>query len=378
MLRFALIVMLSGSGCALIDGVMGTSGSSAVGGFYQDAVHVGSMVGVERATVYDFDGDGTLNVIGANNSGNLFVFASPVSEPGDILEQLNIGNSRMPLDLAAGDFFGAGAAPVLAFLSTSQIDLVARGGVATAACPVMNAVALAAGNVQTDTPGLDLVLISKNPNQVVLYGNSASDTFCSNVTTVQIPNEPKAVVVFDYNNDDVDDIVVAAPGQPLLLIRGGTDGISNSEVFSEVTGQDQVYGMGIGDFDADSHIDVVATVATQGPNYTSFFFNRGINSPPASQEAMLAMGTVASGVVGVRTKNGTIEHSVVIGQSPGSEEGIVFLEAIGNKQFNTTSSSANWRGQPRHLVTADLNGEGADDVIGPVNTTNDIAVMLSR
>src|SRR5262249_22003346 len=130
-----------------------------------------------------------------------------------------------------------------------------------------------------------------------------------------------------------------------------------------------------GEFNGMEGPDLAATIISQTGDYVAIAENSG--GTFSGMGGRIAPGTVASAIVSVKINNGPPED-IVLAQTPGNSEGVVFLKRKSTFDYDVSEVEGNFRGQPRSLAVGDLNKDGTDDLVGPIVGSNDFAVVLSQ
>ena len=233
---------------------------------------IGVGGGPRGIAVIDLRGDGTLDLVTTNTTGNSVTFAL-----GDGLGNLTGTFSQpvgaQPVAVTVADFDRDGVDDIAVANQTAgtlQVVLLSSGG-AVKALPTPVAVAafpwgIAAGDFDRD--GIpDLVSASADANGTVeLFKGVGNGTFTSNAPASQalVGGTPQAIVAGDFNRDGRLDVAVvvqhvlpAADPEILLVLGDGSGGwLSVNRLTVSIAGQRPI-ALAVGDVDNDGDLDVV-------------------------------------------------------------------------------------------------------------------------
>lgn len=333
--------------------------------------------------VFDFDGDGSLDVIvatGASQSITVLLndgtgsLSSPVSYPAGG----HVGR------IASGDFDGDGVADIVASLTPKEIAVMLgqlSGGLSAPSISALSswATGLAVGDFDLD--GLDDYVVVQHiqsggevflsqgnglfasagrykaglqplsvmvadvnsdnlpdvvawsnivPSVDILFGNG-NGTFQEVVTTPRVGSGSNFVATnmraCELNGDEHLDLLVNASSSRLDVLHGNSDGTFTNWPFQV---QGNVYDAACADMDGDGHVDIVA--ATRDRNVVTIVPNDGSGRFP-------------------------IWHD---GWSDG-----------GHLSFDAGAS-------PQYLAVADLNGDGLPDIVASSPLSGTVAVLFNE
>jgi FG-GAP-like repeat/FG-GAP repeat len=258
------------------DGVSGSSAvlGNGIGGF-GNAISFKSINSPVEIAIGDFNGDGKLDLVGADYSqNNISILLGNGSGSFSGTTTFNVGSN--PRAIATGDFNSDGKLDVVtANLGGNNISLLlgnGNGGFAGAtnfSLPLLGGSNdLAVADINGDGK-LDLVTANLGNNTVsVLLGNG-NGSF-NNATNFAVGNSPLKIEIGDFNGDGKLDLITKNSGTSnniSVLLGDGRGNVGDATNFS--TGSDS-RSIGLGYFNGDNKLDFVETADTKN---VSVFLN---------------------------------------------------------------------------------------------------------
>jgi hypothetical protein len=333
--------------------------------------------------VSDFNNDGNSDLVVTNStdpSGTVSVLLGQGN--GSFSAQVAYAVNSTPVSVAVGDFNGDGVMDLVVANNNTNANQVtvllgnANGTFgAKASLPVSsNAVSVAVADFNGDGK-LDIAVADQSGNTgntvSILLGNG-DGTFQSHVEYFTAAS-PNGVVVGDFNGDGKLDLAVSAgKGNTVSVLWGMGDGTFVGQV--NAGSGDIPLAVAAGDFNGDGKLDLVT--ANSGRNTVSVILNNGNETFQARTDYPAGTGPF-SVAAGDFTSNGILDLAVV---NTGSISTVSILLGNGSDQGNgtfqgpghfNTGSGAN----PYAVATADLNGDGIPDLVVANYGTNTIGYM---
>jgi len=304
--------------------------NAVASGSFQAASNYGAGTDPTFVATGDFNGDGKLDLVTANNQANLPMGAVNVL----------IGNGNGSFKTAVP--YSVGGNPIF----VGAVDLNGDGNA-------------------------DLVVVNGQGYVSVLLG-SASGAFSP---AVQYPvNSPADPFVFsaaiaDFNGDGKADVVVSRGDGSVAVLLGGGDGTFGSPmVTANAAGYPEA--LAVGDFNADGKADIAVT-DTVNSNVNVLFGNgHGLFAPPVSYP----VGTYPLGiVVGDFDGSGTLDLAVANGLSNTIS---VLLGNVGG----TFQAAVNYPtgAYPWAVAVGDLNGDGNADLVVTSPVDNEVSIFFGE
>jgi hypothetical protein len=392
---------LAGNGrLALVTGNEGDAQGSGGGvsillgngdGTFQAAVsyglgHAGPRPAARGVAVADFNADGVPDLVTANDSdkgGTVSLllgngdgtFRRAVTFPVDLTPFSN------PLSLVAGDFTGDGRADVVvgnAFLQggqgvKDQLFVFAGTGTGSFSAPVAHdagalPVALAAGDFDTGGRADDLAITNSAGGDVTILLGHGDGTFDS-APSFAAGSQAFAIAPIPLGRTGNLGLVTANfLGDSVSVLRGNGHGSFLAAVNYPVG-----HGPGavaVGDLNGDGVADVV-TANTLGASLSLLLGNRDGTFRPAQ--------TITTGItpffpedVSLADFNGDhVPDLAVSYEGSGGFAGLVALRGNGDGTFFKVQNLLSQAFvNPKHLVIADLNGDGIPDLAQAVEDVN--------
>jgi hypothetical protein len=378
-----------------------TANNSADGGSFSLLLGNGDgtfLTGVEHAvpasplsiTAADLNQDGTLDLA----MGTFLGQADNLDEvlgngDGTFQAPVTIGSGSLPASVAVGDFQGNGILDLaVANVSGDDVSVILGNGdgtfrtaptFATGAGPS----AIAHGDLRSD--GIqDLVTANSDSNTVsVLLGNG-DGTFHPAVNYVA-GSGPRSVALADLTGNGILDIVVVNSSVgpvfqgTVTVLLGNGDGTFQAPLTSVIRGQsDFPESVAVGDLNGDGIPDLAVTEEFVDPQMGLV---SGVNVLRGNGDGTFQrVNTVEIGF-GVQPQTIVIadfNHDGANDIAFGDRDGVVVIPGRGNFTFGIGSILAGTTAFPRGLAKADLRGNGTLDLVASNFFAHIVTVTLGN
>ena len=329
----------------------------------------------------DFNGDGKLDLAVASSGPNTRLLTILAGDgAGNFATTVASAQTPEVTALAVGDFNGDGI-PDLAISrhddNLVEIDLGNGTGVTittpfstseTGLTPVSPVVADFNGDGR-----LDVAVANSGGNTVTVLLGNGDGTLTPAAGTPGAT--PAALAVGDFNGDSLLDLVVVNSGDnTVTVLLGNGDGtFTASAAVPPATGFDPV-AVAVGDFNGDGKPDLA--IANNGDSNVTLLLGTGDGSftPSAEPFAPSPSGPVLI-VTGDFNGDGKVDLAVANNRS----SSIAVLLGNGDGTFTPAAGESPGTGAtPAWLTSADVNGDGAPDLITANNGTNLVTVLLTQ
>ncbi|HEY2383297.1 MAG TPA: FG-GAP-like repeat-containing protein [Terriglobia bacterium] len=218
----------------------------------------------------------------------------------------------------------------------------------------------------------DLAVIQYPVSKVSILLGAGNGTFASHVD-YDAGSGPSGIATGDFNGDGKTDLAIAATDAASLriLFGSGTGTFGSPATYSLGSGSSP-QSVAVGDFNLDGKSDIVVENLY---STVTVFIGKGD-------------GTFQTGVAYGTGSTGPVSRSVAIGDfnsdgipdlaaANGTAGTIGILLGNGNGSFQTAIPVN--AGNPNHLVIADMNGDGKEDVIATSQSApNAVGILLSN
>ena len=384
--------------------------TTAVSGSGQGVMVPGSnvsMSGIGDVATGDVDGDGDLDILLANPTGNVVSRLlngsnATGSNTGTFGNSQPITAGNYPFGVALADVDGDGDLDLLtANTNSSTVSVCRNGGDATGSntgnfgSPQSVAVGsgprhLAVGDVDGDGD-LDVLTTNLYDNTVSVRLNGGDATgsntgIFSNGSTVPVGNSPSRPALGDLDNDGDLDLVVTNPGNDVIniVLNGGDATGSNTGTFSNgraMQGANYPDGVALGDLDGDGDLDMV--IGGLGTNYFTVYRNGGDATGSATgifSNLQAIPNVTPTGAVALGDVDADGDLDVVVSSSNRNylTVGLNGNDASGsNTGLFATLMYCNVAGVPSDVVLGDLDGDGDLDALSSQFNASTASVRLN-
>jgi hypothetical protein len=331
----------------------------------------------------DLTGDGKLDLVTANdNAGSVSVLLG--NGDGTFQAAINMpvgsGPISVPVALAIGDVNGDGKPDIVVANYTGgytgTVDVLLGNGDGTFATGAILPVghhpkSIALADLTGDGK-LDIVEVNNGASGTadVLLGNG-DGTFQA-PRTFQVGPYPQAVAVAQMNGDSFPDIVVAGNDSVSVLLGNG-DGTFKPRQSTAVGSGPRA--LAIADLNGDGINDVVTANYTGGyPGTVSVLLGNGDGTFQPQQQFATGDGPRS---VSIADLNGDGRPDLVVANYPYASNSVSVLLGNGDGTFQAHQDFGT-ASHPRSVIAADLNGDGAPDlVVAAGYSPSVVSVLLS-
>ncbi|MBV8267849.1 MAG: VCBS repeat-containing protein, partial [Planctomycetaceae bacterium] len=345
------------------------------GGFHLSQMFaLGDAVALPKSLVAgDFEGaDRPLDLAVANSgSNNVTILLGDGQGEFQVQSPIALGDSALsPISIVAGDFEGADRPLDLAVANSGSNNISILLGDGQGGFQVQPPIQLGQGtkptsltavNFEADGTLDDLAIADAGTNQVSLLKANGDGTFQPEPSiALGDGGAPSTILAGDFNRDGIPDLAISRQGPnendvAVELNLGGYQFADPGTI--DLAAHNTPI---VADFTGDGIPDV-AIIDASG----DILFRQGRADQPGSFDPPIIINPDAPSraIASVRTSQGVLLASVDAGNNPGGPSpGTISLFAYRNGQFTRVGSlpTGPW---PAQLVSADLTGDGWDDLI---------------
>ncbi len=359
---------------------------------FANPVHYTAGNGPINVVVGDVNGDGKPDIVTADNNGNT-VSVLLGNGDGTFQSAVSYPTPLSPQGVLLADFNGDGKLDIAVSDANGGVDVLLNAGNGTFKPYVTSSANgpklwyMAAydfdGDGKMDIAGNTLF----QPELVVLHGNG--DGTFTQTGRYAVDINPTGLIVTDFNNDGIADLVVASGNSGVLgpdfghgnmtVLLGNGDGTFRAP---------QIYRAGndtaavvAGDFNKDGKQDLIAANVFTG----DITYLRGTGGGSFAAGVSIPMSPDGSqfGAVAVATADLNRDGNPDIIAGDSFNPRIVVALGNGDGTFGAPQATTVTGGSVSQLVTADLNGDGKPDVVaagasGASGAAGGVTVLLGN
>lgn len=335
-------------------------------------VNLGSAATAYGLAVGDFNGDGTQDIVTAEELQNRISIMLGVAGGFGAPTRFTVGNR--PLNVAVGDFNGDGKQDLaVTSHTTNNVSVLLGDGSGSFGAPANIAAgaqsfSVVVGDFNGDSKQ-DLATANDSANSVsVLLGDGAGGFGAP--TNLGVGTGPSSVAVGDFNGDGNQDLVTANSGSANLsiLFGNGPGGFGLATTFGPIPGATSV---AVGDFNGDGRQDLVT--ANSATANVSVFLGNG------------AGGFSVPNTFGVNTQS----FSVAIGDFNGDgnqdlaipsqlTNTVSILLGDGAGSFTAANNFQILGTATKTVVVGDFDGDGKEDLAATNQTSDNFSVLMRQ
>ncbi len=334
----------------------------------------------------DFDGDGRLDAVTANNgSDDVTVLLNDGS--GQLVASAPLSAGAGPTSVATADFDGDGNADMAVLNGfandddgRSSLSIFLGNGDGSFAAPAEHAVGtfpvrVVAADFDSDG-AVDLATSDLFGDTVSICLGNGDGTFADAVA-VAVEGGPSGLALGEFNGDGAIDLAVtldlAVPGGVVILLGDGAGGFTRQE--PTLTAGDAPLSVAVGKLDVDQIADLA--VPNWGEDTISVFFGNGdgtFDDGPTLLAGLLARDVAIADVDG----DGAADIVSLDGLGSADANGLlVVLPGNGDGTFEEMVTY-DLGSTPGALQVADLNGDGGLDIVAAHTDTGDVGILLNQ
>ncbi|WP_224371991.1 Ig-like domain-containing protein [Hyalangium versicolor] len=342
------------------------------------------------STVADLDGDGRPDLVvavGGTTAGASALAVAKGRGNGSFsaFTTVSLGTTALnPQGVTTGDFNGDGRLDLVsANQSANTVSVLldnGAGGYGTPATWNTGAGPKGMATADFDLDGkLDLVVAnSTGSNVTVLYGNG-DGTFPTSFN-FNVGVSPQSLVVVDLNGDGKPDIATANfGGSSVTALRnnGGRSSTAFTSMGNTVAGY-APRAISAGDFNGDNKPDIVVVGNPSSVGAVSVMLGAGDGTLGSAATTSANPGTPEfkdprGVVVGDFDQDGKLD--VIAGNN--TDVSVILLKGLGTGRFTIGSSTATGTGIV-DMVGSDVDGDGLPDLVGTLTADNRVFVLRSK
>ena len=343
----------------------------------------------DSLTTADLNGDLKTDIVTANGEG--------WSGPGTVSALLGRGDGTFetaktfttaqgPKGVTVADINGDSKPDIATAISggwreTNQVNVLFGDGQGNFGSPVSYAVGwvpswIASGDFNGDTHP-DLVTANNGGSSmgttVSVLLNSGDGTF-EPATDYSVGSYPSCVVVADFTGDGKADVAVAdsyGAGPAVSLLVGLGDG--TFQPASNFPCPDGASQLAIGDFNADTHLDL----AVQGGNYSSGAVSLFLGTGAGAFTGPTVF-TIGAALQGICAADANGDGKLDLAVTSGYDSSVVVMQGYGDGRFRSVTDTYAVGGGIDGMITGDFNADGQLDLATVSGANATVSVLIQQ
>ncbi len=318
-------------------------------------------VGASTLASADFNGDGTIDIVTNNSTGNQLKFLRGNGD-GTFAAPVDLVGSSTTVDIAAADFNNDGAMDIIAASGTTSLSLFLNnraGGFNAVSTVTTSGNAIAVTAADTDNDGrMDIVVANTGNDTIAVLRGSGTGTFAAaSDFSLGIGFNPYLMAQGDFNGDGNIDIATNGTSVGLQILQGnGSGGFGAASVVIP----EYFESVAIGDFNGDGYADLAGvnsvsntsvSIFLRSSNGNAFGSEASFGTSTPDQLSTLAAGDLnGDGALDILATDAFGLTYSLLGDNRGAL----------TEQFSTTFGSVTFS----ETTLVDINGDGVPDFVG--------------
>jgi len=345
-------------------------------GTFAAALNFGTGTGPRFIVVADFSRDGKPDLAVVNYSSNnvsILHNTTPFDSAGTFAAAVNITAGTTPRAAAVGDFDRDGDLDlVVANEGSNNVSVRLNNGDGTFAAAVNNGVGTDPRAIVVDDFNrdgiLDLVVANYGSNNLSALRGNGNGTFLTAVNYGTY-GMPWSLAVGDFNRDGNPDLVVAIGVQVIETRLGNGDGTFAYPEFVGDLGSTVYYcSVTVGDFDRDGKLDIVRLPCSG--SLVEVLWGNG-DGTFADFTAHYGVNGLAHSAVGDFNRDGILDFAIT--NTPDNR--IAILEGDGSRGTLVFSTTYGVGTRPRFISAGDFNRDGNSDLAVANGGSSNVSVL---